>query len=135
MTFPTPGSGAPRLLIVDDDVAVTDTVSRMLRLDGFEVWAALSAAEGLSLARRHRPHAVVLDLRMPLASAVGWLRSMREIPGFDSVPVAIVSGDYLLGEQCAGEILALGADLRYKPLWLDELVSLARDLLRVPVRD
>jgi DNA-binding response OmpR family regulator len=135
VTFPTPGSGAPRLLIVDDDVAVTDTVSRMLRLDGFEVWAALSAAEGLSLARRHRPHAVVLDLRMPLASAVLWLRSMREIPGFDSVPVAIVSGDYLLGEQCAGEILALGADLRYKPLWLDELVSLARDLLRVPVRD
>ena len=129
------GSGAPRILIVDDDVAVTDTVSRMLRLDGFEVWAALSPAEGLSLARRHRPHAVVLDLRMPLSSAVPWLRSIREIPGFDSVPVAIVSGDYLLGEQFAEEILALGGDLRYKPLWLDELVCLARDLLRVPVRD
>ena len=30
-----------RVLIVDDDVSVTDTFSRMLRLEGYEVWAAL----------------------------------------------------------------------------------------------
>ena len=37
---------AARVLIVDDDVSVTDTFSRMLRLEGYEVWAALSADEG-----------------------------------------------------------------------------------------
>ena len=65
----------PRVLIVDDDVSVTDTFSRMLRLEGYEVWAALSADEGLSLAQTHRPHAVILDLRMPLTSGLQFLRA------------------------------------------------------------
>src|SRR6266550_8343773 len=50
---PQVNESAPRVLIVDDDVSVTDTFSRMLRLEGYEVWAALSAYEGLSLAQTH----------------------------------------------------------------------------------
>jgi len=126
---------APRVLIVDDDVSVTDLFSRMLRLEGYEVWAAHSADEGLSLARIHRPHAVILDLRMPLTSGLQVLRSIRAITGLAQTPVAIVTGDYYLAETQAEEIKALGAELRYKPLWLDELVTLARELLTVPVRD
>lgn len=128
---PTAPNSPPRVLIVDDDVSVTDTFSRMLRLEGYEVWAALSADEGLSLAQKHRPHAVILDLRMPLTSGVQVLRAIRAIPGLTSTPVAIVTGDYYLDEEQSSEIKALGAELRYKPLWLEELVTLARDLLDV----
>ena len=39
-----------RVLIIDDDISVTDTFSRMLRLEGYEVWSALSAQEGRKLA-------------------------------------------------------------------------------------
>ena len=124
-----------RILIVDDDVSVTDTFSRMLRLEGYEVWAALSADEGLTLAQTHRPNAVILDLRMPLTSGLQFLRAIRAIPGLTSTPVAIVTGDYYLDETQAGEIKALQAELRYKPLWLEELVTLARDLLNTPVRN
>jgi DNA-binding response OmpR family regulator len=127
----TAANSPPRVLIVDDDVSVTDTFSRMLRLEGYEVWAALSADEGLSLAQKHRPHAVILDLRMPLTSGVQVLRAIRAIPGLTSTPVAIVTGDYYLDEEQSSEIRALGAQLRYKPLWLEELVTLARDLLDV----
>jgi DNA-binding response OmpR family regulator len=123
------------VLIVDDDVSVTDLFSRMLRLKGYEVWAAHSADEGLNLANVHRPHAVILDLRMPLTSGLQLLRSIRAIPGLSQTPVAIVTGDYYLAEAQAQEIRELGAEIRYKPLWLDELVTLARDLLTVPVRD
>ena len=63
------------------------------------------------------------------------LRAIRAIPGLTSTPVAIVTGDYYLDEAQAGEISALGAELRYKPLWLEELVTLARELLNIPVRD
>ena len=42
---------AARILIVDDDVSVTDTFSRILRLEGYEAWAALSA-DGASAWRR-----------------------------------------------------------------------------------
>ena len=126
---------APRVLIVDDDVSVTDTFSRMLRLEGYEVWAALSADEGLSLAQTHRPQAVILDLRMPLTSGLQFLRAIRAIPGLTHTPVAIVTGDYYLDDAQSNEIRELGAELRYKPLWLEELVTLARELLDTPVRD
>jgi len=107
----------------------------MLRLEGFEVWAAHSADEGLALAQTHRPHAVILDLRMPLTSGLQVLRSLRAIPGLQQTPVAIVTGDYYLAETQANEIRTLGAEVRFKPLWLDELVSLARDMLQIPVRE
>ena len=126
---------APRVLIVDDDVSVTDTFSRMLRLEGYEVWSALSADEGLSLAQTHRPHAIILDLRMPLTSGLHFLRAIRAIPGLTGTPVAIVTGDYYLDDAQSNEIRELGAELRYKPLWLEELVTLARDLLKMPVRE
>ena len=121
----------PRMLIVDDDVSVTDTFSRMLRLEGYEVWAALSADEGLSLAQTHRPDAVILDLRMPLTSGLQFLRAIRAIPGLTGTPVAIVTGDYYLDDAQSNEIRELGAELRYKPLWLEELVTLARELLNM----
>jgi CheY-like chemotaxis protein len=132
---PAKQESAPRILIVDDDVSVTDTFSRMLRLEGYEVWAALSADEGLNLAQTHRPHAVILDLRMPLTSGLQFLRAIRAIPGLTNTPVAIVTGDYYLDDAQSNEIRELGAELRYKPLWLEELVTLARELLNSPVRD
>ena len=128
-------SPAPRVLIVDDDVGVADLFSRMLRLEGYEVWAAQSADEGLNLANVHRPHAVIMDLRMPLTSGLHLLRSIRAIPGLSQTPVAIVTGDYYMAQAQLDEIRALGADVRYKPLWLDELVMLARELLTAPVRE
>ena len=124
-----------RVLIVDDDVSVTELFARMLRLEGFEVWAAHSADEGLVLAQTHRPHAVILDLRMPLTSGVQVLRSLRAIPSMQHTPVTIVTGDYYLAESQRTEIRDLGAEVRFKPLWLDELVTLARDMLHTPVRD
>jgi CheY-like chemotaxis protein len=126
------GTTPSRVLIVDDDISVTDTFSRMLRLEGYEVWAALSADEGLSLAQTHRPHVIILDLRMPLTSGLQFLRAIRAIPNLTNIPVAIVTGDYYLDEMQASEIQALGAELRYKPLWLEELVMLARELLQGP---
>ena len=127
-------SVAPRVLIVDDDPATADTFSRTLRLEGYEVWAGLSAEEGLSLAQTHQPNVIVLDLRMPLTSGLQLLRAIRAIPGLSSTPVAIVTGDYGLEDEMRDEIKALGAELRFKPIWIEELVTLARELLRVPVK-
>jgi len=127
-------STAPRVLIVDDDPATADSFSRTLRLEGYEVWAGLSAEEGLSLAQTHRPNVIVLDLRMPLTSGLQLLRAIRAIPGLASIPVAIVTGDYGLDDDVRDEILALGAELRFKPIWIEELVTLARQLLHVPVK-
>ncbi len=66
---------------------------------------------------------------MPLTSGLQVLRAIRAIPGLTNTPVAIVTGDYYLEDDVRDEIKALGAELRYKPLWLEELVTLARELL------
>jgi CheY-like chemotaxis protein len=123
-----------RVLIVDDDASVTDWFSRTMRLEGHEAWAAQSADEGLGLARIHRPHAVILDLRMPLTNSLQFVRAVRAIPGLLTAPVAIVTSDYAQDEAQTAEIEALDAEVRYRPLWLHELAALAHDLLALPVQ-
>ncbi|HEY7449402.1 MAG TPA: response regulator [Vicinamibacterales bacterium] len=118
------------ILIVDDDPSVTETFERMLRLEGYNVVTALSAEAGLSQAEHASPNAIILDLRMPLTDGLQFLRILRTKPGLQAVPVAIVTGDYFLDQQVSNELRELGADLRFKPLWLEDLLALARNLLK-----
>lgn len=117
------------ILIVDDDRAVADTFARMLKLEGFSVATAVNAETGLELAETVRPDAIILDLRMPILNGLQFLRHIRSKAHLMEVPVAIVTGDYFLGESTAAELKALGASVRFKPLWLEDLVALARTLL------
>jgi two-component system response regulator PrrA len=120
-----------RILIVDDDEGVTQTFAKMLQLEGFQVRTALTAEQGLGEADRHPPDAIILDLRMPLIDGLGFLRRLRGRDEHRGTPVAIVTGDYFLDDSISSELRSLGAHLRFKPLWLEDLVSLARDLLKV----
>jgi DNA-binding response OmpR family regulator len=126
-----PDSSASTILIVDDDEGVTQTFARMLRLEGFEVRTAASAETGLQEAATVRPDAIILDLRMPLLDGLGFLRRLRANAEQAGTPVAIVTGDYFLDESVSAELRDLGAELRFKPLWLEDLVGLARTLLKV----
>jgi hypothetical protein len=53
---------------------------------------------------------------MPLVSTLKFLRTIRTLPDFTAVPVAIVTRDYSLNETQTDAICALGAEIRYKPL-------------------
>jgi DNA-binding response OmpR family regulator len=117
------------ILIVDDDRAVADTFARMLKLEGFGVATALSAEAGLELAESVRPQAIILDMRMPITNGLQFLRLVRSKPHLVDVPVAIVTGDYFLPEPIQLELKSLGASIRFKPLWLEDLVALARTLV------
>jgi len=117
------------ILIVDDDEGVTQTFARMLKLEGFEVKTALNAETGLHVAEQAQPDAIILDLRMPLLDGLGFMRRLRAAPEQRKTPVAIVTGDYFLEDAISSELRALGAELRFKPMWLEDLVTLARTLL------
>jgi len=134
--YNTPVSGdvshpTSKILIVDDDEGVTQTFARMLRLEGFQVRTAVSAEKGLAEAEESHPDAIILDLRMPLVDGLGFLRRLRAKDHQRSTPVAIVTGDYFLDEAVSSELQQLGAELQFKPLWLEDLVRLARNLLKV----
>jgi len=119
------------ILIVDDDEGVTQTFARMLRLEGYHVHTAVNAETGLRQADRSHPDAIILDLRMPLVDGLGFLRRLRSRDDHRGTPVAIVTGDYFLDDSVANELRELGAELRFKPMWLEDLVGLARTLLKV----
>src|SRR5882672_5166893 len=122
-----------KILIVDDDEGVTQTFARMLRLEGYQVRTAVSAETGLREAEHSHPDAIILDLRMPLVDGLGFLRRLRAHDRQRTTPVAIVTGDYFLDETVATELQQLGAELKFKPLWLEDLVGLARYLLQSKV--
>jgi DNA-binding response OmpR family regulator len=122
---------ASTILIVDDDEGVTSTFARMLKLEGFHVCTALNGEMGLREAAANHPDAIILDLRMPLVDGLRFLRRLRADAEQRHVPVAIVTGDYFLDEDVATELRELGAEIKFKPIWLEDLVGLARNLLKV----
>ena len=125
-----PAESATRtILIVDDDKSVTDTFARILKLEGFEVATAVSAKDGLELADNIRPDGILLDLRMPITNGVQFLRQVRMRPHLVEVPVAIITGDYFLSEPIQAELETLRATVKFKPMWLEDLVALARTLV------
>lgn len=131
MIAPEAASATKTILIVDDDRSVADTFARMLKLEGFEVATAINAEAGLELAEHVRPNAIILDMRMPIMNGLQFLRKLRAKPHLVETPVAIVTGDYFVENDHAikHEIFTLGAALRFKPLWLEDLIVLAKTLV------
>src|SRR5688572_18015774 len=122
-------SATRTILIVDDDRSVADTFARMLKLEGFQVETALNAESALELTENFRPDAIILDMRMPITNGLQFLRLVRAKPHLVDVPVAIVTGDYFLTDPIQHELKSLGASIRFKPLWLEDLIALARTLV------
>ena len=119
----------PRLLIVDDDDATSQTFARILTLEGFDVRTAASAESGLRELETCRPDAVILDLRMPYINGLGLLYRMRACEPGREMPVAIVTGDQCIDDSVMNEIRDLGAEVKFKPLWIEDLVDVARSLV------
>jgi CheY-like chemotaxis protein len=89
----------------------------------------LSAEAGLELADTVKPDAIILDMRMPITNGLQFLRLVRSKPHLVEIPVAIVTGDYFLPDPIQNELKTLGASIRFKPLWLEDLITLAHSLV------
>jgi DNA-binding response OmpR family regulator len=122
-------SATRTILIVDDDRSVADTFARILKLEGFDVATAMSAEAGLELANNVAPDAIILDMRMPITNGLQFLRLIRSKPHLVEVPVAIVTGDYFLADAIQTELRSLGASIRFKPMYLEDLLTLARTMV------
>ena len=118
------------VLIVDDDPAVTETFARMLVLEGYNVRAAVSAEAGLREAELTHPDAILLDLRMPMIDGLDFLKRLRAQEQQQRTPVAIVTGDYFLDDTMSSELHGLGAEVFFKPLWIEDLVRITQTLVK-----
>jgi len=113
------------VLIVDDDSEVITTFTRWLQLEGYRVRTATEGDDALR--QVDGADAVIVDMRMPILDGLGFLRRVRT--NHQRVPVAVVTGDYLIDEGVLKEFFQLNARVLFKPLWVDELVDLAAALV------
>ena len=122
-------SRASSVLLIDDDPALLDSLSRLLARDGYQVWCAHDGQEGLTLARRHRPGVIVLDVVLPVLDGWDVLTALKADPDLSAVPVVMLT---VVDEPEKG--FTLGAvDYLGKPLNRDRLRRvLARHMLPGP---
>jgi two-component system response regulator MprA len=116
-----------RILVVDDDAAVRDSLARTLRFEGYQVDTARDGQEALDAARADEPDAVILDVSMPRMDG---LQACRRLRGEGLlVPVLMLTARDSVGDRVAG--LDAGADdYLVKPFALQELLARIRALLR-----
>ena len=116
-----------RLLVVDDDRAVRESLRRALTLEGYDVELAEDGADGLARMAGITPDAVVLDVAMPTVDGIEMCRRLRK--DGSTVPVLMLTARESVTERVAG--LDAGADdYLVKPFALEELLARLRALLR-----
>ena len=116
-----------RILVVDDEAAVRDALSRMLRFEGYEVCLASDGVSGLQEVRDREPDAVILDVMMPRQDGLAMCRALRAAGNL--VPVLMLTARESVGDRVAG--LDAGADdYLVKPFASQELLARIRALLR-----
>jgi DNA-binding response OmpR family regulator len=125
----------PRLLVIDDDEGTVQTFARALAMAGYDVRIALSPRVALHEIDACSPDAILLDLRLPFIDGLGVLYRMRANPAHTLTPVAIITGDIMADDATVADVQALGAELRFKPMWIDDVVALAALLISRAERD
>jgi two-component system, OmpR family, response regulator MprA len=117
-----------KILVVDDERAVRDSLRRALELQGYEVELASDGAEALArLAENGQPDAIVLDILMPGIDGLDVCRQLRRRG--NSIPVLMLTARDAVGDRVEG--LDAGADdYVVKPFALEELLARLRALLR-----
>jgi DNA-binding response OmpR family regulator len=115
-----------RILVIDDDTAITELMGMLLKTHGFDVVTANSGTDGIELAREKRPHIILLDLMMP--DVDGW-QVCKEIRQFSNVPILILSA--INDPRMVASVLDAGADdFLVKPVPSGVLVANIRKMTR-----
>lgn len=117
---------AKRILVVEDDREINNLLCHILEQNGYDIEAAFTGIDGISLAKAKEFNLIILDLMLPYKSGDEVLRELRMS---SSVPVIIISAKGLT--QTKVELLRLGADdYLTKPFDLEEVVARVESNIR-----
>ena len=110
---------ASRVLVVDDDATLRDTLEQALLAEGYDVEAASNGLEALSVLPSWQPDLIILDLMMPIMD--GWrFRDEQRRTASANVPLLILTGH----RDVATATSELGAtETIRKPFDIDDLLS------------
>ena len=118
----------PRILVIDDEAAIRESLRMILEYEGYECLGAASGPEGIALVERESPDAVFLDVKMPGMDGIEVLTRIKAIA--DTLPVIIISGHAT--KETAFQAAKLGAlNLIEKPLSSDDVLLQVRNAVDV----
>ena len=95
----------PKILVVDDEKDVCDTLKDIFIKEGYEVETALSGKEAIFKVQTEKPDLILLDIRMPEMGGIEVLKKVKEID--NDIPVAIITAHEDI--EAAKEAMQLGA--------------------------
>lgn len=120
-----------KILVVDDDPAVRESLRRSLIFNGYAVLLAADGEEALDKVQSERPDMAILDVMMPKLDGLEVCRELRSQG--DDIPILLLTARDSVSERVAG--LDAGADdYLTKPFALEELLARTRSLVRRAAR-
>ena len=115
-------SDKKRVLAVDDDASVCEFYNEALRLSGYDVECAPSAAKARDALAQRRPDIILMDIMMPDQDGISFTRELRGDAKTSDIPIIVISG--LADAGTLNDALLFGAvDYMVKPIDLDALKS------------
>jgi two-component system, NtrC family, nitrogen regulation response regulator NtrX len=116
----------PRILVIDDEVAIRDSLRMILEYEGYECVLAPNAQDGINLIERDPPDLVFLDIKMPHMDGLEALERIKVL--HETMPVVMISGHATV--STAVEATKKGAfDFIEKPLASDRVLLTVRNAL------
>lgn len=117
------------ILIVEDDPGSAMAFEAMLTSQGYTVRVVGDTETGWHEIDRDMPTIALVDLHLPLADGVEFLQRLRSRGILARLPVALMTGDYLIDDRVIDELQALGISLHFKPLWEEDVLQIVQSLL------
>lgn len=112
----------PKILIVDDDVTISELMKTLVKMDGHEPTVVNDSMEAFDTAKEVKPDLITLDLMMPGLTGFDLCKMFHEDPGFSNIPVLIISAKD--DAESKNTAIQLGAK-KYiiKPFEIDEFIN------------
>ena len=115
-----------RILVIDDESAIRDSLKMILEYDGYDVQGAATGQDGLVMVDRDQPELVLLDIKMAGMDGLEVLQRLKA--GHEALPVVMISGHATV--STAVEATKLGAfDFIEKPLSTERVLVTVRNAL------
>jgi DNA-binding response OmpR family regulator len=128
-----PSEKLAKILIVDDDPEIIESLRYALETNGYEVIIARDGNQGVALAERELPDLMILDMMMPKRSGFLVLEKLRRANEL-KIPVIMVTGNEGSRHKAYAELLGVNDYIR-KPFPMDRLLGAIRKLLAEPTAE
>ncbi|HEY9599452.1 MAG TPA: response regulator transcription factor [Cyanophyceae cyanobacterium] len=117
-----------KLLLVDDEPGVRESVKEYLEESGFTVQVASNATDAWQMVQQKTPDLVISDVMMPQVDGYQFLKQLRDDPRFKSLPVVFLTARGMTSDRIQGYQAGVDAYLP-KPFDPDELIAIVENLI------